>query len=161
MTDIHKRLVALLDEHGVNYRIIEHEHEGRSEEISRIRGNHPSQAMKAIVVSVKGGGLGKRNALAIIPGNQRLNMRALNAVLGAQKGSFASSDKATELTGCVMGAIPPFSFLNDLKIVVDSKCKDNEEVCFNAGRLDRSIFMKFADYERIVQPQFAEISSSI
>ena len=56
MTSTHERLVALLDEHNATYRIVEHEHEGRSKEISKIRGNDPCQAMKAIVASVRGGG---------------------------------------------------------------------------------------------------------
>ena len=45
--DIHGRLLALLDSRDAKYRVIKHEPEGRSEEISRIRGNDPAQAMKA------------------------------------------------------------------------------------------------------------------
>ena len=57
-----------------------------------------------------------------------------------------------------MGAVPPFSFSDDLPIFVDPICKENTEVVFNAGRLDKSIFMKFEDYERITNPKFYEIS---
>ena len=157
MSDTHTRLVELLEANKAEFRILEHELEGRSVEISRIRGNHPSQAMKAIVSSVRGGGGGKRFVLAVVPGSQRLNMRALCAAVGAQKGSFANTDKATELTGCVMGAVPPFVFQEHLVLVVDNQCRNNQEVVFNAGRLDRSIFMKFADYERISGAMFADI----
>jgi len=157
MSDTHTRLVELLRSNEAEFRILEHKLEGRSVEISRIRGNHPSQAMKAIVSSVRGGGGGKRFVLAVIPGSQRLNMRALCAAVGAQKGSFASTEKASELTGCVMGAVPPFSFHDDLILVVDNRCRVNEEVVFNAGRLDRSIFMKFDDYLRISGAVFADI----
>jgi len=157
MSDTHSRLVELLEANKAEFRILEHELEGRSVEISRIRGNHPSQAMKAIVSSVRGGGGGKRFVLGVVPGSQRLNMRALCAAVGAQKGSFATTDMATELTGCVMGAIPPFVFQDGLTLVVDNQCRNNEEVVFNAGRLDRSIFMKFADYERISGAIFADI----
>jgi len=157
MSDTHTRLVELLEANKAEFRILEHELEGRSVEISRIRGNHPSQAMKAIVSSVRGGGGGKRFVLGVVPGSQRLNMRALCAAVGAQKGSFAGTEMATELTGCVMGAIPPFAFQERLLLVVDNQCRNNEEVVFNAGRLDRSIFMKFADYERISGAIFADI----
>jgi len=157
MTDTHTRLVDFLRSNEAEFRIIEHELEGRSVEISRIRGNHPSQAMKAIVSSVRGGGGGKRFVLGVIPGDQKLNMRALCAAVGAQKGSFADTAKATELTGCVMGAVPPFSFHDDLILVVDNKCRLNGEVVFNAGRLDRSIFLKFEDYQRISGATFRDI----
>jgi Ala-tRNA(Pro) deacylase len=157
MLDTHTRLVDLLTVNGADFRILRHELEGRSVEISKIRGNHPSQAMKAIVSSVRGGGGGKRFILAVIPGHRRINMRALCSVVGAQKGSFANEDIATELTGCVKGAIPPFSFQDGLPLIVDNQCRLNEEVVFNAGRLDCSIFVKFADYERIAGATFADI----
>ncbi len=157
MSDTHSRLVELLRSNEADFRIIEHELEGRSLEISKIRGNHPSQAMKAIVSSVRGGGGGKRFILAVIPGSLRINMRALCAAVGAQKGSFATPEQANQLTGCVMGAIPPFSFHDDLPLVVDNQCRNNEEVVFNAGRLDCSIFIRFVDYARISGAKFADI----
>ena len=85
-------------------------------------------------------------------------MKALCSAMGAQKGRFSPADEATEMTGCVMGAVPPFSFREDLAVFVDPACKENEEVVFNAGRLDRSIFIKFADYERITKPEYVKIS---
>ena len=158
MQDTHERLVALLEDNGIAYRLIEHEAEGRSEHISRIRGNHPKQAMKAIVVTVKGGGQGSRHVMAVLPGNRRLDMRALKKVLGAQKGSFTPPEVAKELTGCAMGSVPPFTFWEELRLVADNAIRDNEEVCFNAGRLDRSIFMKLEDFIAVAKPEMADIS---
>ncbi|MDD9876498.1 MAG: hypothetical protein OXR84_03550 [Magnetovibrio sp.] len=156
----HRRLLDFLDGHGATYEVIEHEPEGRSERISAIRGNDPGQAMKAIVLSVRGGGLGKRAIMAVIPGDRRLDMKALLAHAGAQKGRFAPAETAAELTGCEMGAIPPFSFRDDLGLVVDEAFKAWDRVAFNAGRLDRSLFLDFADYARIVDPPFAAISEA-
>ena len=147
--DIHRELVALLESNNASFRIVRHEKEGRSHKISRIRGNKPSQAMKALVLSLKVGSKGKQNVLAVIPGNLQLNMKAVCKLIGAKKGSFASTQRTFELTNCVTGAIPPFSFHNELKLIVDRKCENNEEIVFNAGRLDRSIFMKFSDYKNI------------
>ena len=71
---------------------------------------------------------------------------------------MAAREKAQELTGCVIGAIPPFSFHEQLQVLADPLIQQNEEVVFNAGRLDRSIFMKLADYLRIAKPQMATIA---
>jgi len=158
--DTHARLVALLSAQAARFRVVEHVHEGRSELISKIRGNDPGQAMKAIVASVRGGGGGKRYVLAVLPGIRKLDMKALCRAMGAQKGRFSPEDEATAMTGCVMGAVPPFSFRDDLPVIVDPLCRANQEVVFNAGRLDRSIFMAFADYERITKPTYAAISLS-
>ena len=161
MVDTFSKIIGLLRTGAANYRIIEHSMEGRSKEISLIRGNDPFQAMKALVVVVKGGGNEKRTILAVIPGCLRLDMKALIKTLGAQKGSFASEDTALILTGCVTGAIPPFSFNPKLKLVIDIKCAENQEIVFNAGRLDKSIFMKFEDYKKLSGGLFASISETI
>ncbi len=158
--DTHERLLDFLDSHDARYRVIEHEPEGRSEEISRIRGNDPAQAMKALVLSVSGRGKGKRTIMAVIPGSQRLDMKALLSHVGAQKGRFAQPKEAADLTGCVMGAIPPFSFRKNMTLVVDESFKAWNEVTFNAGRLDRSLMLCFADYERIVEPEFGHFAIS-
>ena len=157
----HEKLLALLAGRGVVYRLIEHEAEGRSEFISRIRGNHPSQALKALVMSVRGGGHGRRTVLAVIPGNRALDMKGLLATLGAQKGRFAPPEMATEMTGCVMGAVPPFSFRDDMAVLADPAIRDNAEVVFNAGRLDRSIFMARDDYLALTDPLFAAIAEPL
>ncbi len=156
----HEKLLVLLDGRSVTYRLIEHAAEGRSEHISRIRGNHPAQALKALVVSVRGGGHGRRTVLAVVPGNRALDMKGLLATLGAQKGRFAPPELASQMTGCVMGAVPPFSFRADLVVLADPAIRDNAEVVFNAGRLDRSIFMAGDDYVAIADPLFAGIATA-
>ncbi|HVF24958.1 MAG TPA: YbaK/EbsC family protein, partial [Anaerolineales bacterium] len=71
---------------------------------------------------------------------------------------MAQREKAQALTGCVIGAIPPFSFNEDLQVLADPIIQENAEVVFNAGRLDRSIFMDLADYIRIAKPQLVKIA---
>ncbi|HQU37969.1 MAG TPA: YbaK/EbsC family protein, partial [Anaerolineales bacterium] len=61
-------------------------------------------------------------------------------------------------TGCVIGAIPPFTFSDQLHVLADPLIQQNDEVVFNAGRLDRSIFMKLDDYIRIAKPQLVPIA---
>lgn len=158
MTDVHQRLVTVLGDAGARFRIVEHGAEGRSVEISRIRGNDPGQAMKALVVELRGGGQGRRHVLAVVPGDRKLDMKALRKLYGAQKGRFANPETAQSITGCVMGAVPPFSFSEDLALVVDEDLRRWPEVCFNAGRLDRSIFVDFDGYQRAAAPAFAAIS---
>lgn len=161
MTDspsIHERLCALLDEHGAAYRVVEHEPEGRTEFIAKIRGNRPDQAIKSIVVMVRFGKKESRFALANVPGDCRIDLKAVRGLFGGTQSAFAPREKAEELTGCVIGAIPPFSFNDQLPVLADPLIRDNEEVVFNAGRLDRSIFMKSEDFFRIAAPQVVRIA---
>jgi Ala-tRNA(Pro) deacylase len=158
MTDIHQQLCDLLDREGAAYRVIEHELEGRTEVIAKIRGNRIEQSIKSIVVQVR---LKKKEnvyCLANVPGDCRIDFDGIKNHFNADSVAFASRDKAQELTSCVIGAIPPFSFSDQLQVLADPLIQENEEVVFNAGRLDRSIFMKLEDYLRIAKPQLVKIA---
>jgi len=157
--DVFEKLVALLSEAQAKFRVIEHEAEGRSEKISVIRGNRPEQAAKAMVLDVRGGGSGRRNVLAILPGNRKLDFAAVAKVFEARKCGFASPQSAEELTGCTMGAVPPFSLNPGLSVVVDEDLLANDTLFFNAGRLDRSMELDTKDWIAVAQPRVAKIAT--
>lgn len=158
-SDVFDRLVALLNDAKAKFRVIEHEAEGKSEAISAIRGNRPDQAAKAMVLDVRGGGGGRRHVLAILPGNRKLDFNAVATLFEARKCGFASPDTAQELTGCVMGAVPPFALNPDLAVVVEEDLLSNETLFFNAGRLDRSMELDTKDWIAAAQPRIARIAA--
>jgi Ala-tRNA(Pro) deacylase len=156
--DIHQQLRDLLDREHATYQVIEHEPEGRTEVIAKIRGNRIEQSIKSIVVQVR---LSRREniyCLANVPGDCRIDFDGIKQYFRADSVAFAARDKAQALTGCVIGAIPPFSFHDQLQVLADPLIRENDEVVFNAGRLDRSIRMKLDDYLRIAKPQLAKIA---
>ena len=157
--DVFDQLVALLNESKAKFRVIEHEAEGRSEAISVIRGNRPEQAAKAMVLDVRGGGAGKRHVLAILPGNRKLDFSAVAKLFEARKCGFASPQSAQQLTGCAMGAVPPFALNPDLAIIVDEDLLANETLFFNAGRLDRSMEVDTNDWVAVARPRVARIAA--
>lgn len=158
-SDAFDRIVALLTGAKARFRVIEHEAEGRSEKISVIRGNRPDQAAKAMVLDVRGGGGGRRHVLAILPGSRKLDFNAVAALFEARKCGFASPDTAQALTGCVMGAVPPFALDPALTLVVDEDLLANDTLFFNAGRLDRSMELDTKDWLAAVNPRIARIAA--
>ena len=157
--DVFDQLVALLNESKAKFRVIEHEAEGRSEAISVIRGNRPDQAAKAMVLDVRGGGGGRRHVLAILPGNRRLDFAAVASLFEARKCGFASPETAQEITGCPMGAVPPFSLDPALAVVVEEDLLANDTLFFNAGRLDRSMELDTRDWLAVARPRVAKIAA--
>ncbi|HEY6073748.1 MAG TPA: YbaK/EbsC family protein [Anaerolineales bacterium] len=158
MSEVHEQLKALLDREGVAYRVIEHPSEGRTEHITQIRGNRLEQAIKSLVVQVRMNRKENIYCLANVPGDCRLNLEAIQAHFKADSAAMAPREKAQALTGCMVGAIPPFSFNEALILLADPRIRENEEVVFNAGRLDRSIFMRLEDYARIARPEWVQIA---
>lgn len=158
--EVHDQLRALLDEKGIDYKLLHHAAEGRSEEVAAIRGTAVGQGAKALVCRVKISSTKRANVLAVFPADRQADLDAIAQAIGGKKASLASRDLARELTGCEIGAIPPFTFNPDLELLVDSTLGERyEEIVFNAGRLDASILMRADDYLRLVTPRTAPFTS--
>lgn len=155
---IFNQLTALLDSENARYRVIEHATAGRSEEVAKARGTKIEQGAKALVCHVKGNGI-KQHVLAVLPAHRKANLSVLAKQLGGTRASLASPQEVMELTQCVFGAIPPFSFHPQLKLVADPMLfQQEQEIVFNAGSLERSILLNAEDYRRIAQPMLIAFS---
>ncbi|OZI76771.1 MULTISPECIES: YbaK/prolyl-tRNA synthetase associated domain-containing protein [Bordetella] len=151
--DVFLRLQALLTEHQIPYRLLQHRPAGKSEEVAAIRGTAVSQGAKALVCRVKLTSNLRKHVLAVFPADKQADLAAIAAAAGGKKASLASHELARELTGCEIGAIPPFSFNQDLSLLADPSLRErHDEIVFNAGRLDASIVMRTDDYFRLAQP---------
>lgn len=156
--DTYTKLIKLLDENGAHYRLIDHEPEGRTEIVSSIRGNKVSQAAKCIVVMVKITKKDKKFILAVVPGDAKVDLNAIKNMFRGIYVSFATPEIAEKIAGSVSGTILPFSFNPDLELIVDPKLLENDEIFFNAARLDRSIALKTSDYIRLANPRKENIA---
>jgi Ala-tRNA(Pro) deacylase len=156
--DTYTQLIAFLNGYDVPYRLIDHAAEGRTELVSPMRGNALSQAAKCIVLIVKMGKRITRYILAVIPGDTMVDFQAVKALLGSTYVAFASSDIAERLAGSVAGTILPFSFNEDLELLVDPLLLENDEMFFNAARLDRSMVLNTRDYVTVAKPRLGHIA---
>jgi len=158
MPDIYERLRVFLDTRQVPYRLLVHSAEGRSDRVAAIRGNRREQGAKAMVIQLRSGRSERRHCLAVLPGDRRVDLARLRAACAARSATLAPAEVAEELTGCVIGAIPPFSFDDALPLIVDPTLLDNDEIVFNAGRLDRSICLGTRAYLEVAAPRIAPIA---
>jgi len=161
MLDAYRRLTDLLDAHGATYRVIEHEAEGVTEAVSRLRGHDPNQAAKCIVVMVKVAKRETRYLAAVLPGDMRIDFGKIKALLNGSYAAFASREIAEELAGSPVGTIPPFSFDERLELVFDPSLLRHPEIFFNAARLDRTIAVATADYLAIARPRVESIVAEV
>ena len=152
------QLIRLLDGHGARYRLLEHPAEGRTEIVSRYRGNPLAQAAKCVVLRVK---LDRKTSwfvLAVVPGDTRVDFDAIKQLKQATYVGFADPDTAERLGGSVSGTILPFSFDPALELIVDHGVFEHQEIFFNAALLDRSVAMRSDDYAAIAAPRRAAIA---
>ncbi len=156
--DTYRKLIKLLDENKANYRLIDHPPEGRTEVVSPMRGNKISQAAKCIIVILK---IEKstKYVLSVVPGDAKVDLDALKKLFGASYASFATQEIAERLAGSVSGTVLPLSFNPEMELIVDPSLLKNEEIFFNAARLDQSMALKTNDYTKLAKPRLEKIAT--
>jgi len=99
-----------------------------------------------------------RYALAVVPGDRRVDLDAFKRLYSARYVGFADATTAERLAQTVPGTVLPFSLDPTLELVADPAVVAAPELYFNAARLDRSVMMSGADYQAIAQPRVVRIT---
>lgn len=150
------RVMNLLQEHGVQYQVIDHLPEGRTDAASAARGHPLSEAAKCMVIEVRV----ERYALCVVPGNMRVDLDAVSRLYGGTRARLAPVDVAEDLTGCRQGTIVPFSFRpQELDLLADPALLEKDQLYFNAARLDRSLAISARDFAQVARPQLRSIAT--
>ncbi|AOF01851.1 TPA: YbaK/prolyl-tRNA synthetase associated domain-containing protein [Serratia marcescens] len=151
---VFEQVVALLSAGEAAFRVIEHPAEGRCEAVAALRGTEQGQGAKALVCQTRIDGA-KHYILAVLAADRQADLQRLAAELGGKKASLVSPAEIATLTACVPGAIPPFSFHPQLRLVADPELFERyDDIAFNAGDLQRSVVLNAQDYLRIAAPEF-------
>ncbi|MBE3606656.1 hypothetical protein CCAL13119_06780 [Campylobacter sp. RM13119] len=181
---IFNNIREILSANGAKFRVIEHEKAGTSELVANVRKSVLAQGAKALLCTIKTSNLdefvgsnmptsllldkhlnvksGRFHVLAVFPADHSANLSKLANALGANKASLASPAEVEILADCVFGAVPPFSFHEQLMLVVDENLfKRYDEIAFNAGLLERSIVLDVKDYERIAKPRVIKFADNV
>lgn len=157
--DVYDKLIELLDNESASYRLIDHAAEGRTELVSELRGSTLRQSAKCIVVMVKVTKKTRHYVLAVVAGDTRVDLNALKAHAQGIYAGFAGQDDAERFAQSASGTILPFSFSDELELIVDPQLLESDEIYFNAARLDRSIAIATPDYLRLARPLVLPIAS--
>lgn len=151
----HDYILEKLQLGNVSFEYLHHKPVYTSEEAKQERGGKLEEGAKALVLQAD-----KEFILFVLPGDQRADLAALQAFLGVKKLAMASKESILQKTRLGIGSIPPFGSSMGLKTYVDSRLAQNEQIAFNVGRHDRSVVMKYADYQRLEKPTVFEASAA-
>jgi Ala-tRNA(Pro) deacylase len=95
----------------------------------------------------------RRYVLAVVPGDRRVDLGAVAALYDARYAGFCDTPTAERLARAVSGTVLPFALHPDVELVADPAVLTQPRLYFNAARLDRSVNLATADYERIARPR--------
>ncbi|GAA3170843.1 YbaK/prolyl-tRNA synthetase associated domain-containing protein [Streptomyces ramulosus] len=155
---MYRRLMTVLADSSVDYRVINHAAEGHTERASKLRGHALGSAAKCMIVSVRAKDAAGRYVLAVIPGDRKVDYRKIKRLYGGTDAVMADRAEAERLAACESGCIIPFSFEEHLSVVLDPMLLGQDQVYFNAARLDRSIGMSPSALVALAKPRIEPIS---
>ena len=119
---------------GVACQVLEYRHDPAARSFGReaaeALGVDSSKVFKTLVASLASGAL----AVAVIPVDTRLDLKALAAAAGAKKAAMADRKAAERATDYVIGGISPLGQRRRLTTVVDESALAHEQIYVSAGR---------------------------
>ena len=151
---IASKIRTLLDQQDIPYTRIEHAPALTAAEVAQRAHIRGREMAKSVIVKV-----GDRMAMVVVPASRRVSLGELQEVVGTLDVRLAQEHEFANLfPDCEPGAMPPFGNLYGLDVYVDPILAADDEIAFNAGTHTEVIRMKYADYEKIVQPRVAVLT---
>jgi Ala-tRNA(Pro) deacylase len=147
-------LTSLLDEAGIGYTLLPHDHTETAADEAAALGLPPSQVAKTLLVGTPGG-----YVRAVLPASERLDQRKLRDLLGAGKHIQLASeeDLAREYPEFELGAVPPLGGGRRDPVIVDRRLAQLTSLVVEAGSHDHSLRIQTADLMRLTEAQVADI----
>jgi Cys-tRNA(Pro)/Cys-tRNA(Cys) deacylase len=144
----------LLDQMAIHYELREYEVDPddlAAETVAAKIGLQPEQVFKTLVAR------GDRNGvcLAVIPGDQELNPKALAATAGERKIHLVPVKELQSLTGYIRGGVTALAAKRDFPVFVDETIELFDVVSISAGVRGTQILISPADYLRATKGRLA------
>ena len=139
---------------GIHYELREYEVDPddlAAETVAAKIGLPPEQVFKTLVAR------GDRNgiAMAVIPGNQELNLKLLAAAAGERKIQLVPVKELQALTGYIRGGVTALAAKRDFPVYVDETIELFDVVSISAGVWGLQILIAPEDYLRATRGTIA------
>ena len=147
----------LLDQMGIQYELREYEVDPEdlaAETVAAKIGLPPEQVFKTLVAR------GERNGIcmAVIPGDQELNLKALASAAGEKKIELVAVKELQALTGYIRGGVTALAGKREYPVFVDETIELFDVVSISAGMRGLQILITPADYLRATKATIAALA---
>jgi len=151
-----KDLQKFIDKQQITAKILSLDgHTPTVEDAARELGVAPDQIIKSLVFKIR-----DQPLLVINNGLARVDRRKLAAHLqvGRKWARFASPEQVLDMTGYVVGSMPPFGHRTRLRTLVDSAVLDPEVIYGGGGDLNAMMRLTPAELVRVTGAEIVSLS---
>lgn len=151
--------INLAKKKKVAHTIHQYEHDPRADsyglEAAEVLGQDPAKVFKTLLFSLNGEP--KNLAVAIIPVEQKLNLKLAAKAAKAKKAEMADADIAQKTTGYVVGGISPLGQKKALPTFIHVSAEQRQTMCVSAGKRGLEIELAPKDLAMLTRAQFAQL----
>jgi Cys-tRNA(Pro)/Cys-tRNA(Cys) deacylase len=140
--------VRLLERLGVTFELVEYDVDPddlAAESVARKIGLPPEQVFKTLVARGDRAGV----CLAVIPGDQQLDLKALARLTGDRKVETVPLKDVQPLTGYIRGGVTAFAGKKDYPVYIDETAELFDVISVSAGIRGLQILMAPVDYLKV------------
>lgn len=135
--------MELLDQKGIHYEVHQHEEDQYTAEgVASDLGVAVAQVVKAMLVRCDGSWY----VLVVIPGDKRLDLEKVRAMVGAGRVNLAAKQEVEQITGYTVGAVSVLGFRQGgVLTFVDRAVLELEQAIISSGRPDAALELSVQD----------------
>ena len=153
--------VRLAKKAKIAFEILEYSHDPHcaayGEEAANTLGLEPAQVFKTLLVATD-----KAHAplaVALVPVDHQLNLKAVAKSLGQKKLQMADPDLAQKSSGYLVGGISPLAQKKRLPTLIDQSALTFEKIYVSAGRRGLEICLSANELAQLCKGSFADIKT--
>ncbi|MGI9949972.1 Cys-tRNA(Pro) deacylase [Vibrio hyugaensis] len=151
--------INLAKKKKVSHTIHQYEHDPRADsyglEAAEVLGQDPKKVFKTLLFCLNGEP--KNLAVAIIPVDQKLNLKLAAKAAKGKKADMADPEIAQKTTGYVVGGISPLGQKKALPTFLHESATAQDTICVSAGKRGLEIELAPKDLLSLTRGQFAPL----
>ncbi|HDM8209904.1 TPA: Cys-tRNA(Pro) deacylase [Vibrio campbellii] len=151
--------INLAKKKKVTHTIHQYEHDPRADsyglEAAEVLGQDPKKVFKTLLFCLNGEP--KNLAVAIIPVDQKLNLKLAAKAAKGKKADMADPEIAQKTTGYVVGGISPLGQKKALPTFLHESATEQGTICVSAGKRGLEIELAPKDLLSLTRGQFAPL----
>ncbi len=150
------RLERYLRENRVPFEVQHHPRAVPAQEVAA--SEHVPGKMLAKTVMVLADG---QLVMLAVPAPYQVDLEKVSALLEAGEVRLAEEEEFGDaFPDCEVGAMPPFGNLYGIPVYVEEALAEDEQIIFRAGTHTDTMSVRYADFERLVEPTVAEYAQT-
>ncbi|HEX7733809.1 MAG TPA: YbaK/EbsC family protein [Ktedonobacteraceae bacterium] len=149
-----EQLEQYLRERQVTYQIQHHPQAYTAQNIAECEHISGKKVAKSVIVLAD-----NQKVLLVLPATCRVDLDRVRECLGARDVRLAREEEfRNAFPNCEVGAMPPFGNLYSLPVYVERSLTTQETIVFPIGTHTETMSLKYADFERLVQPTVSDFA---